>query len=381
MLLFLAISEDSLVEAFKRRFVERYDLYRDYEVARYNVTRGYLLPRPYVFWDEYHLLPVTTFRYQYVDTIHLRLEEREIEIGLPNVQRLGLGIVWNPLDLQVLAGNVASEMAKRHALNTLQTAWENTIINFRKLIRMYVLLSRALTVTDTLLEESNRLISSADTLKRLGRIPESRYLEVRMKILKLKALRKELEGELEEVRDTLEILSGLKIENVSVGNDRLRCKSYDSTYLWRAALWRRRAESLWWAPRALFFAEVWRGKPTGMVDTLGFGSVYGIRITVQFDETGRLRSKVRDLEVKLLFKSGEREEGGSEFGGEEDEVEEARRIYEEALKMYKMGRLNIYELYRFKYEYELLKLNRIRKEVERLRKPCPVLGLSSPHDF
>jgi len=370
------VSEDSLVAAFERRLSATLNAQVEYRLQSLDGIRGRFFPKAYVFYDDAHLLPVATIRYQYLDTARLRLEEREMDLGLPNVWRVGWGFVWDALDLQSVAGYLASEHAKRFVRSTAEAAKSNALLNFRRLLRAYVLTDSILAVIDSLDAGMREIEAVADSLRRLGRLPPKEYILLRMKGLRLEESRRMALRERERLRDTLKALLGFAVDDVEVSDEPLgECVPYDSTALVEAQRWRWRAASLWWMPKLLIFGEHFYGRPTSLSGSSGFGTLYGLRLVMLFDETARL--KARRERAALLALRPERRPASPKRAVEDTDgelVEEARRLVEEAERMFRLGRLDIFSLYSLKREYYTLRLDALRRRIERLKdETCPVM--------
>lgn len=380
MVLLLALSEDSLISTFVSRNLKVLEAYSGYYETSVSVVRGYLFPRFYLFYDDFHLLPVPYFRYQYVDTVRLRLEEREMDLGIPNLWRVGWGFSWSVLDPQVIAGNLAGREALLHARSTLKSSRENAVINFRILLRVLHTLKLMLTTLDSAMVGGDSLLSVADTLRRLGRLPPERYLDLRLELLKLRRARDRVESEYARVRDTVRLLTGMDVEDVLPEGDLPPCSPYDSTHLKEAQRWKWRAEMARFLPKLFAFGEVWYGRPVGLNrDSSGFGTLYGVRVTLTFDETGRLKARKEREAIKLMeVRRGER---GKSEGRDLDTaiVAEAKTLYEEGRRLYALGRIDAFTLFKLRSYYYTLKLDLLGEKVEGLRRRvCPVILPEAP---
>jgi len=233
----------------------------EYYDASVSLAKGYLFPKFYIFYDDAHISPVPYFRYQYVDTVHLRLEEREMDLGFSNISRVGSGFAWSLFDPQVLAWNMASREASTYARNVLETSQRNAVTNFRILLRILNITNGILKTIDSALYTMDSLKAVADTLRSLGRIPPSDYLELRVKVLRLKRLRESIHRRYLRVRDSVESLTGVAVESVEVKGELPECEAYDSTHLVNARRWSLRAEMARFLPKLFAFGEVWYGRP------------------------------------------------------------------------------------------------------------------------
>lgn len=383
MLLLLSLTEDSLISLFVRRQLTYLEDYESYYLASTSLPKGYLFPRFYLFYDDAHFLPVPYFRYQYLDTVHLRLEEREMDLGLPDIRRMGWGFAWSVLDPQVLALTFAAREANAYAHSALSSARENAITNFRLLLRGLHLVRTALSVLDSALSGADSLLSTADTLQTLGRLPPEAGMELRMKVLKLRRMREKVRREYEALRDTVEALVGVEVEDVSPSGPLPDCVPYDSTHLYGAQKWRYRAELARFLPKVFAFGEVWYGSPVGLKrDSSGIGTLYGIRITWTFDETGRLRVMRERRLLNLLKREEGRRKGKVREVPDTTLIGEARAVYEEAQRLYRLGRMDAFTLFRIRMEYYELRLEVLKEEIERLRgKVCPVILPEVPPQY
>ena len=383
MLLLLSISEDSLISAFVSRNLRVLDAYSEYYGASASVIKGYLFPRFYVFYDDFHLLPVPYFRYQYVDTVRLRLEEREMDLGLPNLWRAGWGFSWSVLDPQAITGSMAAREATLYARSTLESARGNAIINFRVLLRILHTLRLMLSTLDSAMLGADSLLTVGDNLRSLGRLPPERYLEMRLEFLKLRRARERVEAEYARIRDTVRSLTGVDAEDVSPEGELPPCSPYDSTHLREAQRWRWRAEMARFLPKLFAFGEVWYGRPVGLNrDSSGFGTLYGIRLTLTFDETGRLRARRERAALKVLRarRNGKKRTEVREL--DTTLLSEARALYEEGKRLHDMGRMDAFTLFKLRSYYYTLKLDLLRERVEMLRRrTCPVILPEVPPQY
>ncbi len=376
----MALPEDSLVSAFVSRNLRVLDAYADHYEASASVVKGYLFPRFYVFYDDFRLSPVPYFRYQYVDTARLRLEEREMDLGIPNLWRFGWGFAWSVLDPQAITGSLAGREANLYARSTLKSARENAVINFRILLRVLHTLKLMLSTLDSATTGADSLLSLGDTLRRLGRLSPDRYLEMRLEVLKLRRVKERLEREYLRVRDTVKSLTGIDVEDVLPEGDLPPCVPYDSTHLREAQRWMWRTELARFLPKLFAFGEVWYGRPVGLNrDSSGFGALYGIRLTLTFDETGRLRARKERAALRVL--EARREDRGETriWGPDTTTLPEAKALYEEGRRLYALGRMDAFTLFKLRSYYYTLKVDLLRERIEDLRRrTCPVILPEAP---
>ncbi len=376
MIFLLSVPEDTLISRFVERNLTHLQAYMEYYDASVSLARGYLFPKFYIFYDDAHITPVPYFRYQYVDTVHLRLEEREMDLGFSDVNRVGSGFVWSLFDPQVIAWNMASREASAHARSVLKVSRKNSVTNFRILLRTLNTSNEILKAIDSALSTVDSLRAVADTLRSMGRIPPPDYLELRVKLLRLRKLREGIYRKYLRVQDTVESLTGMRVESVEVKGELPECETYDSTHLVNAQRWSTRAEMARFLPKIFAFGEVWYGRPVGLNrDSLGTGTVYGLRIVLTFDETGRLKVRREKSLLNLLTRRKERVNKDRK-GREVDTttVTEALGIYGEALSLYRMGRIDRFTLARIKLEYYTLKVEALKEKLENLKeRTCPVI--------
>ncbi len=286
LVLILAITEDSVLKVFDRIFESKTSgIYSDLKTI-YDVPKGYLFPKLYLFYDELNISPLPTIRVQYADTVNLRLTEREIEIGYPFWRRWGFGFYWNPLNPQVIFATKSSRYMREWEYSKIEGLKENAKNNLRVYLRVLINLDSAISVLDSLISLGEELIVKLDTLMGLKRLEGYKFERITGEVEGLKDLREYFIKTQKSLKDSLESLLGITLESLELNqNFNPQCVKPPDSLKVKALNYKDFAESLWWFPKLYLFGEVWNGNITTPSTVVGF------RVVVEFDETKRLYSK------------------------------------------------------------------------------------------
>lgn len=362
-----ALKEDTLLKLFEERHLRKLHNLVRYAKSQADLPKGYLFPNFYTFYEGLNLSPGVRFSYQYLDTVNLRLEIRESDLIPTYTRRYGLGVMWPLFDPQILSVNMASRYRFLHVVKNAEIEKHNAKTNLRILLRIYLALRALYLSLDSLLSDAHTLAEYTDTLFEAGRISRGEIVSLKMRLLRVEGLKERVEGELRRIRDTLVELTGVEVDDVELSGEDIYCLTYDSTLLYHSKVWEMRAEALWWMPKVLLFGEVWDGYSTPSLLSLNSGAVYGLRVVMRFDETGRLRFLAKKRELEMLSPGGSRRER-VETHPKSDLLERADSLYEEAKRLYEAGRLDFPTLFAIRYERFSLQAEHVRQNVEHLRR-------------
>lgn len=361
MIFILAITEDSILRVFDNIFENRtVGIYSDLK-AIYGVPKGYLFPKLYLFYDELNISPLPTISVQYIDTINLRLMEREIEIGYPFWRRWGFGFYWNPLNPQVIFAIKSSNYMREWEYSKIESLKENAKNDLRIYLRVLINLDSAINIVDSLIHIGKELMAKLDTLLRLKRLEVYKFEGLKSEIENLKDLKENLVKNQKSIKDTLENLLGIELKNLILNpNFHPKCMEPADSLKIKALNYKSIGESLWWFPKIYLFGEVWNGNITTPSTIVGF------RVVMEFDETKRLfhkatkslknletiKSDIKSLTPKFNLPSPERD------------ITHYKNLIKVAKRFYESGGISFVEYFRIYSDYSRVRIENFEDRIK-----------------
>ncbi|MEO0139090.1 MAG: hypothetical protein ABIL16_01830 [candidate division WOR-3 bacterium] len=363
MIFILSITEDSILRVFDRIFESKtFWVYSDLK-AIYDIPKGYLFPKLYLFYDEFNISPLPTIRVQYADTVNLRLTEREIEIGYPFWRRWGFGFYWNPLNPQVIFAIKSSRYMREWEYSKIEGLKENVKNNLRVYLRILINLDSVISVLDSLISLGEELLVKLDTLGGLKRLEGYKLERIKGEVEGLKDLREYFIKTQKSLKDSLESLLDITLEGLELNqNFKPQCaKSSDSLKI-KALNYKAFAESLWWFPKLYLFGEVWNGNITTPSTVVGF------RVVFEFDETKRLYSKAAHSLKRLETIKGNLQnlEPNFKISRPERDILHYKNLINAAKRFYEGGGISFAEYFEIYSDYSKVKIEAFENRIKGL---------------
>jgi hypothetical protein len=127
--------------------------------------------------------------------------------------------------------------------------------------------------------------------------------------------------------------------------------------------YRRLGESLWWFPKLYIFGEVWSGN----VRTPS--TVAGFRITLEFDESGRLKAKAISSALELERIMGEIRKSKLDIDLPIlSDLSAYKNLLEVSWKYYQMGAISFAEYFKVYADFFRIRTDNIKNRVKNLSK-------------
>ncbi len=292
MILLFAITEDSILKVFDGifEFKKIKESIRDI----YDLPKAYFFPRIYLFYDEINVSPIPTIKVQYADTINLRLVDKEIDLGYPKIRRWGFGVFWNPLNPQIILYTLSAKTLRDFEISKFEVMKENLKNNLRIYLRILSNLDSMINLSDSLISLGERLIRGLDTMRNLGILEEDKILYVKAEIGRVRELRGKILRSKNILKGFLEEYLKIDLENLTLSEDFTpKCLDAPDSLKIKALHYRNLGESIWWFPKFYIFGEVWNGNVREPSTLAGF------RISLEFDESRRLKSRSASSVIEL----------------------------------------------------------------------------------
>ncbi len=373
----ICITEDSVIKLFDKKILEdTVSIFRDIKNI-YDVPKGELFPKLYLFYDENFITPLPSITVQYIDTINLRLLSKEIELGYPHWKRWGFGIYWNPLNPQVILSIKAHQVRREYMKEVIRTNLENLRMNLRISLRMLVVLDSTINLLDSALTLGKKMRYILDTLKEVRRITDKEYLEFEVNYEGFKEMRRKFKEIYEILKDSLEGILSVSLDTLHLKEDfKPHCKRVDDSLKLKSLRYSYLSENLWWFPKLYLFGETWNGNIKAP------STIYGFRVVLEFDETKRLlgkaaksiynieRARPKYEKVKTLRRSGY-------------ELGKVREIYDKLLKvsrkLYEEGAISYSEYLGIYYSYVEVRVNMFKDLLSSLEESlCEITDQTYP---
>lgn len=345
----ICLTEDSVLKLFDRKiFEDTVSIFQNIK-AIYDVPKGGLFPKLYLFYDENFITPLPSITVQYIDTINLRLLSREIELGYPHWKRWGFGVYWNPLNPQVILSIKAYQIRREYIKESIRSNLENIRTNLRISLRILVVLDSAINLLDSALTLGEKMKYILDTLKGIRRITDKEYIEFEVNYEGFKETRRKFKEIYETLRDSLENILNVSLDTLYLQEDfEPKCKSVDDSLKLKSLRYSYLSESLWWFPKLYIFGETWNGNIKAP------STIYGFRVVLEFDETRRLISNAAKS-IYNIEKGKPRYEKVRRFGSSGFDFGKVRNIYSKLIevsrKLYEEGAISYGEYLRIYYSY------------------------------